>query len=64
MRKKKKTSIYEELGVDPHKDLVKEIFKKINNNDFPGAFCNIVRLQDDPTRVKTKHGDGSGSKSI
>jgi len=60
----KKKSIYEELGVDPHKDLVKEIFKKINHNDFPGAFCNIVFVPGYSSRVKTKHGDGSGSKSI
>lgn len=61
----KKKSIYEELGIDPHKDLVKEIFKKINHNDFPGAFCNIVYVPGtNRARVKTKHGDGSGSKSI
>lgn len=58
----KKKSIYEELGVDPHKDLVKEIFRKINRNDVPGAFCNIIILPDG--RVVTKHPDGSGSKSI
>lgn len=62
MKKEKKKSIYEELGVDPHKDLVKEIFKMINRNDFPGAFCNIIILPDG--RVVTKHPDGSGSKSI
>lgn len=62
--KKRKMSIYEELGIDPHKDLVKEIFKKINRNDFPGAFCNIVYVPGtNKTRVKTKHPDGSGSKT-
>lgn len=58
----KKKSIYEELDIDPHKDLVKEIFKKINRNDIPSAFCNIMILPDG--RVVTKHPDGSGSKSI
>lgn len=57
-----KKSIYEELGVDSHKDLVKEIFKKINRNDVPGSFCNIIVLPDG--RVATKHSDGSGSKSV
>lgn len=61
---KKKKSIYEELDIDPHKTRVREIFKSIVRNDFPGAFCNIVYDPEDPEKVVTKHCDGSGSKSV
>jgi len=59
-----KQSIYEKLGVDPHKDSVREVFEKIVNNDFPNAFCVMARDQKNPGWVKVKHSDGSGSKSI
>lgn len=59
-----KKSIYEKLGVDPHKSTVKSIFEKIVRNDFPGAFCVMARDKKNPGLVKVKHSDGSGSKSI
>lgn len=59
-----KKSVYEKLGVDPHKDTVKNIFEKIVRNDFPNAFCVMTRDKENPGRVKAKHSDGSGSKSI
>src|SRR4030043_1966605 len=59
-----KKSIYEKMGVDPHKGTVKGIFEKIIKNDFPGAFCVMARDEKNPGRVKVKHSDGSGSKSI
>jgi phosphoribosylformylglycinamidine cyclo-ligase len=59
-----KKSIYEKLGVDPHKGAVKSIFEKIVSNDFPGAFCVMVRDKKNPGFVKVKHSDGSGSKSV
>jgi hypothetical protein len=54
-------SIYESLGVDPHKTGVKEIFGKIVSNEFPGAFANIVRIPNRPVGL-TKHSDGSGQQ--
>lgn len=57
-------SMYQLMGIDPHKTSVKDIFKKIISNDFPGAFVNIVRIQGRPGWVRTKHSDGSGSKSV
>lgn len=59
-----KKSIYEELGVDPHKSAVKDIFAKIIRKDFPNAFCNIVKDAKRRGYVRTKHSDGSGSKSV
>src|SRR3989339_1687992 len=59
-----KKGIYEKMGVDPHKDSVKRVFEKIVRNDFPGAFCCMVRDRKNPGLVKVKHSDGSGSKSI
>lgn len=59
-----KQSIYEKLGVDPHKDSVRGVFEKIVKNDFPSAFCVMARDRKNPGWVKVKHSDGSGSKSI
>ncbi len=59
-----KQSIYEKLGVDPHKDSVRGVFERIVKNDFPNAFCVMARDQKNPGWVKVKHSDGSGSKSI
>jgi phosphoribosylformylglycinamidine cyclo-ligase len=59
-----KKSIYEKLGVDPHKDSVRGVFEKIVKNDFPNAFCVMTRDTKNPGWVKVKHSDGSGSKSI
>lgn len=57
-------SIYEQLGVDPHKTNVKEIFGKIVSNEYPGAWCNIIAEPWNDDYVVTKHSDGSGSKSV
>ncbi len=59
-----KTSLYEKLGVDPHKDKVRGVFHKIVKNDFPHAFCVLARDAEHPGSVKVKHSDGSGSKSV
>lgn len=58
------SSQYEEMGVDPNKDSVREAFEKIINNEYPGAFVNIVTDPFDPTRAMTQHQDGDGSKFI
>jgi phosphoribosylformylglycinamidine cyclo-ligase len=58
------SSQYQELGVDPHKANVKKIFAALINNDFPGAFVNIIRDPDVPGQVLTQHQDGDGSKFI
>ncbi|MBI4779154.1 hypothetical protein HY797_01730 [Candidatus Falkowbacteria bacterium] len=57
-------SKYEELGVDPDKRSVREIFGKIVKNDFPGAFVNIVRGTGATGKVFTMHADGDGSKMV
>lgn len=57
-------SIYEDLGIDSTKAGVAEIFKKITDNDFPGAFCKIIIDPDNPDMVFVKHPDGSASKSV
>lgn len=57
-------SIYERLGVDPSKIEVKEIFEKVIDNEYRGAFVNIIT---DPycfSRALTMHQDGDGSKFI
>ncbi len=56
--------MYEELGVDPHKDSVREIFDKITDNDYPGAFCKIINDPWTPGWIFAQHADGSGSKSV
>ncbi len=60
----KRKSEYEKLGVDPAKSIVREIFGKIIDNDFPYAFVNIKRDQEIPGTVFTKHSDGDGSKFV
>jgi len=57
-------SEYEKLGVDPGKGAVRKAFGEIVNNDFPRAFCNIVRYPGRPGWVRTKHADGDGSKFV
>lgn len=59
-----KQSKYEELGVDPGKEKVREIFSRIVANDFPGAFVNIIRDPFHPGEVATLHMDGDGSKMV
>ncbi|MFH1608408.1 MAG: hypothetical protein ABH951_00105 [Patescibacteria group bacterium] len=57
-------SKYEKLGVDPDKSTVREIFGAIIDNDYPGAFVNIVQDPFDSSRVLTQHQDGDGSKFV
>lgn len=57
-------SIYQELGIDPHKSSVREIFAAVVQNDFPGMFVNVLRDRRNPGWVKTKHPDGDGSKFL
>ncbi|MFZ4648096.1 MAG: hypothetical protein ACOYMB_00485 [Patescibacteria group bacterium] len=57
-------SMYEKLGVDPTKSSVKEIFHAIIDNEYPGAFVNIITDPFCPERVLTQHQDGDGSKFV
>ncbi|MFA5163446.1 MAG: hypothetical protein WC441_02850 [Patescibacteria group bacterium] len=57
-------SLYEKLGIDPNKDAVREIFNRIIDNEYPGAFVNIISDPFDTKRVITQHQDGDGSKFI
>jgi len=57
-------SLYEQLGVDPNKDSVRAIFNRIVDNEYPGAFVNIVTDPFNQNRVMTQHQDGDGSKFI
>lgn len=57
-------SLYEQMGVDPHKSSVREIFEKIVRQNFPGAFCNVAHIPGRPGMVMVLHTDGSGSKSV
>ncbi len=57
-------SIYRQLGIDAQKSTVREIFSRIVDNDFPGAFVNIKRDPEFPGYVFTKHPDGDGSKFL
>ncbi len=57
-------SQYSRLGVDAMKGSVRKVFGSLVDNDFPGAFVNIVRDPDRPGEVFTGHMDGDGSKFI
>lgn len=57
-------SVYRQLGIDSQKSTVREIFGKIVDNDFPGAFVNIKRDPEFSGYVFTKHPDGDGSKFV
>jgi len=57
-------SQYEELGVDPHKESVKNAFKKLNENEVSRAFVNMITDPLNPTHYLTQHQDGDGSKLI
>lgn len=58
------SSRYRDLGIDPNKGIVRQIFSKMIDNEFPGAFVNIARSRVLPGLVETKHPDGDGSKFI
>ncbi len=51
------------LGVDPHKAGVREIFARLVKSDYKDAFCIVKDDPKIPGNVRTKHGDGSGTKS-
>ena len=57
-------SKYAALGVDAMKGSVRKVFGSLVDNDFPGAFVNIIRDPDRPGEVFTSHMDGDGSKFI
>ena len=57
-------SLYEKLGVDARKENVREIFDKVNDNEYPGAFVNIISDPYSKKRVLTMHQDGDGSKFV
>lgn len=57
-------SLYWQLGVDPQKHTVREIFGAIVDNDFPDAFVPVKRDPDFPGYVFTLHADGDGSKFV
>lgn len=63
-KEKKKENIYEKLGIDPSKKSVREIFEKINENEYPGAFVNMITDPYCNDRVITQHQDGDGSKFV
>lgn len=56
--------MYETLGVDPHKQNVREIFERVVDNEFPGAFVNIITDPNRYCQVMTQHQDGDGSKFV
>ncbi len=56
--------MYENLGVDPNKTIVRQSFKDIIDNEYPGAFVNIVTDPTNKRRVITQHQDGDGSKFV
>lgn len=55
---------YARLGVDAGKSAVRKVFGALVDNDFPGAFVNIVRHPERTGEVFTSHMDGDGSKMI
>ncbi len=57
-------SIYEQLGIDPSKSSVREIFEKVVDNEYQGAFVNIITDPYCSSRALTMHQDGDGSKFI
>lgn len=57
-------SKYAELGVDAGKGKVRELVQALIDNDFPGAWVNIVRSRQLPGFVKMQHADGDGSKIV
>ena len=58
------TSKYKEFGVDAGKYSVREAFIGYIQNDYPGAFVNIVHDPEMPDTVFTQHMDGDGSKFV
>jgi len=57
-------SKYAKMGVDAGKKNVREAFSQRVDNDYPGAFVNIVNDPNDPNIAFTQHNDGDGSKFV
>ncbi len=57
-------SIYEQLGIDSSKSSVREIFEKVIDNEYQGAFVNIITDPYCQDRALTMHQDGDGSKFV
>jgi len=57
-------SQYEQLGIDSSKGSVRKTFKVVNDNEFPGAWVNMITDPSSPDRVVTQHSDGPGSKLV
>jgi phosphoribosylformylglycinamidine cyclo-ligase len=67
MKKRKRVThkdLYKRLGVDSGKGSVRKAFKGVLQNEFPGAFVNIVADPMVPGWVMTQHVDGDGSKIV
>ena len=58
------SDLYAALGVDSGKDSVRATFSGAIDNDFPGAWVNIVRCPWHSGEVFTQHMDGDGSKGL
>lgn len=56
--------LYAKLGVDSGKEGVRKTFSGAIDNDFPGAWVNIIRDPLNPSEVLTMHVDGDGSKGL
>lgn len=56
--------LYAKLGVDATKGSVRKAFSRHIDNDFPGAWVNIIRDTRHPGEVVTQHMDGDGSKIL
>lgn len=56
--------LYADLGVDAAKKNVRKAFTKRVDNDYQGAFVNIVGDPENPDMVFTQHMDGDGSKFV
>lgn len=59
-----KESIYSLLGVDANKSSVRAAFSPIIENEYPGAFVNIITDPYCDKRALTQHQDGDGSKFV
>ena len=59
-----KNSKYQDLGVDAGKDSVRKAFAGVIDNDYPGAFVNIINDPEIDGLVHTLHQDGDGSKIL
>jgi phosphoribosylformylglycinamidine cyclo-ligase len=62
--KKQSESQYASMGVDAGKENVRASFATVVDNEYPGAFVNIVTDPFDPQRAMTQHQDGDGSKFV